>query len=329
MNNPTDYQSFLDAIAAHPHDDELRQAFARWLSERGDPRGELIATQFLMEQALEEAARARTRDEVVRANERFDALEKQSAGLLAAHQAEWLGPLHGLVQSALWRKGFPAHLALPAEAFRDNAERIARLAPTVTSLELLHDGEGPPDPQSTAALCAPALERVEHLYLRGPWGDRAAQQVAASPSLGNLATLFLADAWVGPTGALALLGSDRLPRLQELNLSSNRIRAEGALLLLTLERLPPALGALILNDAGIDDAAASLLAENEILGSLRELSVLDNPLTGAGTHELLAAAALKAVVLRIDTDKLPAPARQAAEAELAAREERQQSTARR
>ncbi len=40
---PVDEETpFLEALCAQPHDDDLRQVYADWLEERGDPRGELL-----------------------------------------------------------------------------------------------------------------------------------------------------------------------------------------------------------------------------------------------------------------------------------------------
>ena len=38
-------RELLDEVLGHPDDDVPRRVYADWLSERGDPRGELIAVQ--------------------------------------------------------------------------------------------------------------------------------------------------------------------------------------------------------------------------------------------------------------------------------------------
>jgi uncharacterized protein (TIGR02996 family) len=323
----TELDDLLNALAERPHDDTLRQELARRLSERGDPRGEFILTQLALTTALDEVGRARAAADCARANDRISSLRQKSDALLAAHGKEWLGRLSGLIRNALWENGFPAFLSVDAKLFRDNAEELVRLAPTMTSLELVYDNDGPCPPQLIRdILNVPGLERVEHLYLRGRWGDEGAELLAASPRLKGLKTLFLADAGVGPRGAVALLGSDHLPQLEELNLSGNPIGGEGTLRMLALKQLPPSLRTLILDDAGIHDGAAALLAQSDILCSLQELSLQGNPLSVNGIRGLSEAPVLKDVVLWLDTDGLPQPTRLAVQESLLAREGRQRHT---
>src|SRR4051794_40761044 len=40
-----DEDALLNAILANPEDDALRQVYADWLEERGDPRGEFLRTE--------------------------------------------------------------------------------------------------------------------------------------------------------------------------------------------------------------------------------------------------------------------------------------------
>src|SRR5438093_1334944 len=68
------------AILDDPDDLASYAAYADWLAEQGAPRGEFMQVQLALEQEGR-PARERAR------------LKKREAELLAAHQAEWLGPL--------------------------------------------------------------------------------------------------------------------------------------------------------------------------------------------------------------------------------------------
>lgn len=70
--------AFEAALRANPHDRAGWCAYADFLVEKGDPRGEFMQTQI----ALEDASRPKT--------ER-DALKKKEKALLKAHATEWVG----------------------------------------------------------------------------------------------------------------------------------------------------------------------------------------------------------------------------------------------
>src|SRR5262245_61123608 len=73
-------EAFERAILDGPDELANYAAYADWLFERGDPRGEFMQVQLALE------------DELRGAEERAR-LRQHEAELLAAHQAEWLGPL--------------------------------------------------------------------------------------------------------------------------------------------------------------------------------------------------------------------------------------------
>jgi uncharacterized protein (TIGR02996 family) len=81
----------LAAVLANPSDDTARAVYADWLSERGDPRGELIALQL---ERHRRGGKASTRERT----------------LISANADGWLGPLAGAVlkQGQRWERGFLA-----------------------------------------------------------------------------------------------------------------------------------------------------------------------------------------------------------------------------
>jgi uncharacterized protein (TIGR02996 family) len=79
-------------IHANPDDREVYAVYGDWLSERGDPRGELIAVQLKLDQKPGDAA-----------------LEEREKALHEANKATWLGELAKLDAKDLavtWRWGF-------------------------------------------------------------------------------------------------------------------------------------------------------------------------------------------------------------------------------
>ncbi|MCE9562757.1 MAG: TIGR02996 domain-containing protein [Planctomycetes bacterium] len=96
-------KAFERAIAADPNDGTGWRAYADYLVERNDPRGEFMQVQFALEdETLPKAARKK--------------LQTREAALLKEHEREWLGELapfmlegdeHG-VHKPVWRNGFLA-----------------------------------------------------------------------------------------------------------------------------------------------------------------------------------------------------------------------------
>jgi uncharacterized protein (TIGR02996 family) len=93
-------EAFEQSILDHPDDVSSYAAFADWLSEQGDPRGEFIQVQL----ALEDESRS-TEDRAE--------LQKREHDLLARHEREWLGALAAHLlphKEHAWRRGFLASL---------------------------------------------------------------------------------------------------------------------------------------------------------------------------------------------------------------------------
>jgi uncharacterized protein (TIGR02996 family) len=88
---------FLEAIYAAPDDDTVRAVFADWLTERGDPRGELIALQL--------------------AGASTEKMRKREASLLKKHGKAWVGDLEtGLSKHGrVFERGFLARAILDTD----------------------------------------------------------------------------------------------------------------------------------------------------------------------------------------------------------------------
>jgi uncharacterized protein (TIGR02996 family) len=205
------YAALEQALVEDPDDLAAHMAYADFLQERGDPRGEFISVQL----ALEDPARP-PRDRV-----RLEAHEQE---LLAAHAREWLGDLA------------PHLLDSPAHAFRlargwlwrlvvrrDNGglARAVVLAPQVRLLrELiveedprLREQRGSADwPSPSTALCP------TDLLARSPWlGNVRVLQVGEQPERDDFRCF---SGYAYSPGLPALVA--RLPRVEELHLFTKR-----------------------------------------------------------------------------------------------------------
>jgi uncharacterized protein (TIGR02996 family) len=97
-------EAFERALAADPHDLAGWCAYADYLNEQGDPRGEFMQIQI----ALEDESLARAKR---------DALKKKEAKLLKKHERDWLGPLAAITVDAepvpYWGRGKKAKKRAP------------------------------------------------------------------------------------------------------------------------------------------------------------------------------------------------------------------------
>jgi uncharacterized protein (TIGR02996 family) len=250
---PSDGAGLLDQILRAPKDDQLRSVYADWLSEQGDPRGELIAVQ--LKRALEE------RDGKTKAA----ALRKREAELwqlpqLADRYQKWLGfewsvQLHdeGAAVAygqghhgadALWfHRGFVLTIQAGASKLNDLSDLI-REEP-VERLNIYTSG--PPDGARIAAV--PGLSRISHLRL-------------------------LPLRAIQPDGLSLLLESRELKGLKWLELSGQSILEVGALLLAARgpEVLPSLEGLGIIDDA-LTPAAFSALRSTRWFRRLKWLTL--------------------------------------------------------
>ena len=92
----------LADILANPDDDGPRLVLADWLSQRGDPRGELINVQCAMQRT--------TGIELAR-------LANRSSDLLYRHGAAWLAEVREIVRGVETKRGFVASINAKASVF--------------------------------------------------------------------------------------------------------------------------------------------------------------------------------------------------------------------
>jgi len=202
-------QSYWRPLAQAPDSDEPRLRYADWLDQRCDPLGEFIRVQC-------ELARGPANRQLAWE------LERREQELLAEYEQEWTGPVAGMVDWCVFRRGFVAEAGVSAAGFVRHAAAIFEHA----CLEELHVRDA--GPGLAEFLQAPWLARLRHLDLsNNPIRDAGARLIAACPHLGGLASLNLSSAAIGNAGAQALAGAATLTGLRELYLCDNRIGATG------------------------------------------------------------------------------------------------------
>lgn len=102
-------EQLLQAVLERPELDEPRWLLADWLSQQGDPRGELIALQL------------------------GGGAPERVAALLHAHAREWLRPFEPALVEAVFERGFVTRCEAASERALDYAARAWR---TVLDLQL-------------------------------------------------------------------------------------------------------------------------------------------------------------------------------------------------
>ncbi|MEW5739868.1 MAG: TIGR02996 domain-containing protein [Myxococcota bacterium] len=239
-------ESLLEEVLAHPADEAPRLVYADWLSDRGDPRGELISVQCELE---------RTNDPA-----RFLELEARQVALLSAHGATWVGPLAQEALQVQFRRGFVEQVTvLDAGALEGVGELLSR--EPVRSLTFAST-RGLDVPRLAAA---PWLERLDALGLRAAHRDAGltADEVGAlleSRHLRKLSSLALRGHRLADVGALVLAAN-----------------VPWAL---------PALTAFILEHDEVSEVGAQGLASTKWLGALETLSLADNHLGEGGAEAI-------------------------------------------
>jgi uncharacterized protein (TIGR02996 family) len=96
----------LTAICDHPDDDEPRAAYADWLADHGEPRGDFIRYQL-------ELARLPATDP------RRPMLESSARALLDVYERTWIRPLPAFVESWQFHRGFVSAVKLDPRVVLD------------------------------------------------------------------------------------------------------------------------------------------------------------------------------------------------------------------
>jgi uncharacterized protein (TIGR02996 family) len=243
-------RELLQAVLASPDDDAPRLVYADWLSERGDPRGELIQTQCVLSDPS--------------TLEGLDALRERERELLATHGRRWLSAM-----------GLDAR----SVAIHPMVARTEALEHRRGELVFFHRGfvyaakvRFLTYANSSRALSEEPLQRLTLTHVA--WTDTSRlSDLRAAPSL--TALVFHASG-LGSSGAAALASSQALRNVRELCLSGCAID-DGGLSALASSRVPEALEVLDLSDNHLlGTSSAEALSDAPWLGGLRSLQLNDS-----------------------------------------------------
>jgi uncharacterized protein (TIGR02996 family) len=291
---PAELQAFLASIADHPDDDAVRLIFGDWLTERDDPRGELIRVQCELARQPEDDLRR-------------EQLEEHEQQLLDQHGDDWRDApprfVHvaferGLLvvvttfhpdlaeeQVASWwerQRGWVSRLSLSvanAELPRVAAEKRWAHAPTL-DLRVRGGGEVGPELASLAGLA-----QLRELDLSG--SEVTEGGLTALAELTQIRALDLHGTRVTDTGLQAL---NRLVKVRELNLSNTLVGDAGLAALAGLTQLQE----LDLSDTAVTDRG---LEELNRFQQLQRLFLRNIPVTAVGMRHLAGLDQLRALDL--------------------------------
>jgi uncharacterized protein (TIGR02996 family) len=309
-------ESFEAHLRDQPDDLVAWSAYADYLTEQEDPRGEFMAVQIALE-------RGQTSYE-----ERADLL-KREAKLLADLDA-WLGPeLAKAVRGYsgrkgkepppfVFRRGWLHGLALDrreyGDGLREARERVLQVlsrAPEARWLLSLRVPLGQGTAKALATLLAdPGTRFLTALHLSSPMSngdydddiDEEDEEVLENPNAAGAAcdilaldlrrvrSLSFAYSMIGVRGARALAGS-RLGALTALDLRFARIGSTGLAALAQSPNLAH-VTALSLQRNDLGEKGARELARSPHLGCLRHLDLRYNPIKARGAAALAAAPSL-------------------------------------
>ncbi|HLL25694.1 MAG TPA: TIGR02996 domain-containing protein, partial [Kofleriaceae bacterium] len=267
----------LRAIRERPDDDEPRLVYADFLSERGDPRGELIVLQCKLARLDRDDDERRWMDVRMRA-------------LLDAHRATWRAGLDDIPTLGLGylERGFVRRVALYEEPFVAHAESLLAAAPMLEAVYLRGTE------WATPPRVPPELVQLREVQL----GSTAfALAALASPYVENIECLQFASECDGPR-IVEALARVRLPRLRSLDLGGTRAGRHGVAALLAWPGLAQ-LTHLDLSNCELDDVGELVGSPN--IGKLELLSLAANPLGRRGALAVLTSPQLAALEeLRLD-----------------------------
>ncbi len=245
--DPKKERQFLDAIIAAPDDDAPRLVYADWLTEHGDPRGELIQVQCTLAAGDPSQPGAPHPNHVT--------LAARSRQLVHAHGKEWLAPIKQYLyqhHTHGWQRGFLNHITGNAKFYPGAAEIFA-----------LHP---------VSSLTCEGLKKKSDL------------DVFAKMPMGVIRTLSLAEQKISPDRVRVLLG-ERMANIEWLFLWSNPLGDEGLAAIAKESHLRKLRG-LSIPYCEIGDAGLEALASSPVLDTIELLNFVDNPFSKKGISAL-------------------------------------------
>jgi uncharacterized protein (TIGR02996 family) len=274
----------LARVIAAPDDDEPRLAYARWLTEQGDPRGEFIATQVRL--ASERPNPQRRKELEARAQELGHALRKTLAAEVTQVADHWE-----------IRRGFVDEIRADAAKLLEHWEPLFASVPirrvTLWSVKAAHVNE---------LVASGILGRLVNLSLHGKLGAKGARVLAEAPALASIRKLNLAGCGLGDEGVQALVASPYLA-CDQLTLRENQITDEGAQALADARALAGC-RALFLARNELGDDGVRALAGSPHLANLEQLGLGGNEGIGEEGIEALLAPGIFPRMRRLELEML-------------------------
>lgn len=285
-------EQLLQAIRERPDDDGPRLVYADWLSDRGDPRGELIVLQCALARL--------DRDDADR-----HPLEARERELMTAHRAEWRRALAAIpsIDNDYLKRGFVERISLDEAMLADHAPAVFAAAPLLSDL-YLHASNSherslivPPElarlraisfastRHAVAALASPHLRSIERLAFARECQGREIVDALVGSQLDRVESLDLGMTSIERSGLLALTRWAGLARLRRLDLRGCGLA--GHLRAFTSSPSISGLRSLNLSDNQLGEAAAIEIVTCEHLATLQELQLDDTNAAGALGHATL------------------------------------------
>jgi uncharacterized protein (TIGR02996 family) len=273
----------LRAVLSAPDDDAARLVYADWLSERGDPRGELIQTQCVLSdpstQTGHEALRERERELFATHGQRWLSAMGLDAKSVAIHamvaRSEALEHRRG--ELVFFYRGFVDAAKLRFLTYQKSSRALSE--EPLRRLVLTHVAWTETSRLSELR-AAPSLTAL--VFHASNLGSSGAAALASCQALRNARELCLSGCAIDD-GALAALASSRVPEaLEVLDLSDNHLLGTSSAEALSDAPWLPGLRSLQLNDSGFGDDAVWVLARSRGFRELRRLGLKSCRLKNAG-----------------------------------------------
>lgn len=264
----TDNSRFIAAIRSRPDDDAPRLIYADWLEEQGDVRGELIRLQCRL-------ARLQPGDPI------RESLLVVEGKLSNECKNRWI-ELSGIrdVNGVHFRRGFVHTLAMPAESFAKQIERIFKTAPLLQSVAL-----AAPANWLSEIVAKTQMQNLAELHLFGAIDTGDVYALSRSLAMASLSSLSLNRSELGQRGMRELGRSTIFHTLQKLEIHYDDIRDDGVAELAGCRAFPN-LKTLELIHCWIESPGVRLLAEAPRLSKLRSLNLRSNLINDEGVASL-------------------------------------------
>lgn len=237
----------LAAVLADPQDTEARLIYADWLTQQGDPRGELIVLQVELASGRLKGAR------------KGQAAKREKA-LLRKHGRGWAKEAMQHAKTFAFERGFVGTIEMTGTAWASRGAQLLAREP-ITTLQI----DGVNRNSLVAIANAPhtarlaRIESMDSLWLRAAPDAAALTAFLSSKHVGQVRDLDLRIAVVGPVDTSTLFDGVVLPKVERLALGIYQVPEVALASLATIRA--PALRELVLGLSRKHAAQLAVLRE--------------------------------------------------------------------